>query len=79
MALKEAVSTARLALEERSRTHTPLEWAETQNILGNALIRLADLDQTDVASLQEAVLAYRAAIQLYETSHLPLAWAGSQK
>ena len=35
--LEEAVAAYRAALEERTRERVPLDWAATQNNLGNAL------------------------------------------
>ena len=35
--LEEAVAAYRAALEERTRERVPLDWAMTQNNLGNAL------------------------------------------
>ncbi|MBN9346942.1 MAG: hypothetical protein J0I48_12200 [Devosia sp.] len=40
--LEEAVAAFRLALEERSRERVPLDWATTQNNLGNALKTLGE-------------------------------------
>ena len=39
--LEEAVAAYRAALEERTRERVPLDWAMTQNNLGNALLSWA--------------------------------------
>ncbi|MEP0941210.1 MAG: tetratricopeptide repeat protein [Rhizobiaceae bacterium] len=60
--LEEAVAAFRAALEERTRDRVPLDWAATQNNLGNALSSHGDRDG-DAARLEEAVVAYRAALE----------------
>ena len=60
--LKEAVRAYRLALEEQSRDRVPLEWARTQNNLGNALSILGERE-SGTARLKEAIAAYRAALE----------------
>ena len=40
--LEEAVAAYRAALSERTRERVPLDWAQTQNNLGNALLRLGE-------------------------------------
>ena len=63
----------RAALEERTRERVPLEWAGTQNNLGNALQRLGERE-SGTARLEEAVAAYRVALE--ETrERVPLEWA----
>jgi hypothetical protein len=60
--LEEAVTGFRAALEERTRERVPLDWALTQNNLGNALWKLGDRESR-TARLEEVVTAYRAALQ----------------
>ena len=52
MRLKEAVRAYRAALEEPIRERVPLDWAETQTKLGNALVLLGDYGNGE-ARLQE--------------------------
>ena len=60
--LEEAVAAYRAALEERTRERVPLDWAMTQNNLGNALRTLGERE-SGTARLEEAVAAYRAALE----------------
>jgi hypothetical protein len=55
----------------------PLEWAGTQNILGNALARLGERE-SGTARLEEAVAAYRDALKEYTRERVPLDWAVTQ-
>ena len=48
----------RAALKERTRDRVPLDWATTQNNLGNALETLGDRE-SGTARLEEAVVAGR--------------------
>ena len=79
--LREAVTAYRAALQERTRDRVPLDWAATQNRLGNALMLLSgfglwDLDEK--ALLAQAVEAYRAALQERTRDRVPLDWAATQ-
>ncbi len=58
--LEEAVAAFREALEERTRVRVPLDWATTQNNLGNALATLGERTE-DVLKLKEARDAIAAA------------------
>ncbi len=60
-ALLVAVAAYRAALTEWTRERVPLDWAMTQNNLGNALLRLGERE-SGTARLEEAVAAYRAAL-----------------
>ena len=62
MRLEEAVAAYRAALEERTRTRVPLDWAATQNNLGNALRTLGERE-SGTSRLEEAVAAFRAALE----------------
>ena len=53
----------RAALEERTRERVvPLQWAMTQNNLGNALSTLGGRE-SGTECLEQAVVAYRAALE----------------
>ena len=56
--LEEAIAAYREALKDRTRERLPLEWAGTQNNLGNALAILG-ARKTGTAHLDEAGTAYR--------------------
>jgi hypothetical protein len=49
------------ALLERTRERVPLDWAMTQNNLGNALAALGERE-SGTATLERAVEAYEAAL-----------------
>ena len=68
--LDEAVAAYREALKERTRERVPLEWAMTQNNLGNALRTLGERE-SGTARLDEAVAAYRAALKEYDPRARP--------
>ena len=74
--LEDAVAAYRAALEERTRERVPLQWAETQANLGNALGRLGERE-SGTAKLEEAVAAYRAALEERTRERVPLDWAAS--
>ena len=61
--LQEAVDAYRAALQERTRERVPLDWATTQNNLGNALFSLA-VRTHDRAKLEEARRAVNAAFEV---------------
>lgn len=67
----------RAALEEYTRERTPLDWAATQNNLGNALSLLGAWE-SGTARLEEAVAAYRAALEEWTREPAPLRWARTQ-
>jgi tetratricopeptide (TPR) repeat protein len=52
----------------------PLDWATTQNNLGNALWRLGERSDSR-ARLEQAVSAYRAALEVWTREAVPLGWA----
>src|SRR5215217_3902517 len=77
-ALKAAVLIYRdeaLPLVPRSRA--PLDWAVTQNSLGEAAWRLGEREP-DSVRLKEAVVAFRAALKEYTRELHPLDWATAQ-
>lgn len=63
-ALLNAIAVWRKTLELRPRERVPLDWATTQNNLGNALFRLGERE-SGTARLHEAVAAYRAALEVF--------------
>ena len=67
----------RAALEEWTRERVPLDWAMTQNNLGNALRTLGERE-SGTARLEEAVAAYRAALEERTRDRVPLDWAMTQ-
>ena len=75
--LEEAVAAYRAALEEQTRERVPLDWATTQNNLGNALWTLGERE-SGTARLEEAVAAYRAALEEQTRERVPLDWATTQ-
>ena len=75
-ALREAVSAFRQALTVITRERVPLDWATTQNNLGNTLRVLGE--RGDDAALNDAVTAYREALTVCTRERVPLAWAMTQ-
>jgi tetratricopeptide (TPR) repeat protein len=63
-ALLVAIAICRELLKERTPERTPLDWAMTQNNLGNALAALGERE-SGTARLQEAVAAYDAALSVF--------------
>jgi tetratricopeptide (TPR) repeat protein len=57
------VTAYREALKEYTRERVPLQWAMTQNNLGNALTRLGERE-SGTARLEQAVEAYHAALEV---------------
>ena len=60
-----------------TRERVPLDWAMTQNNLGNALWTLGERE-SGTARLEEAVAAYRAALEERTRERVPLEWATTQ-
>ncbi|MEX2264131.1 MAG: tetratricopeptide repeat protein, partial [Bryobacteraceae bacterium] len=75
--LEEAVAAFREMLREWTRERVPLDWAMTQNNLGNALGRLGERE-SGTARLGEAVAAYREALREWTRERTPLDWAMTQ-
>jgi tetratricopeptide (TPR) repeat protein len=61
----------------RPRDAFPLEWAATQNDLGDALSMLGSRE-SGTGKLTEAVAAYRAALEEWTRERVPLDWARTQ-
>ena len=76
-ALRRAIHASRRALLEYTRERVPLQWATTQNNLGNALRTLGERE-SGTARLEEAVAAYRAALEERTRERVPLDWAMTQ-
>ena len=62
---------------ERTRERVPLDWATTQNNLGNAL-QMLGWQEGGTARLEEAVTAYREALTELTRERAPLGWAVTQ-
>jgi tetratricopeptide (TPR) repeat protein len=76
-ALSEAIDVYRQALALAPRDRRPLDWAATQNNLGNALCKLGERESGTVR-LEEAVQAYEAALEVFTAARVPLDWATTQ-
>jgi tetratricopeptide (TPR) repeat protein len=76
-ALSEAIDVCRRCLALAPRSDRPLDWARTQNDLGNALVILGERESKP-ARLEEAVAAYREALQEFTRERVPLQWATAQ-
>ncbi|MGC2224530.1 MAG: tetratricopeptide repeat protein [Methylocella sp.] len=76
-ALTEAIDVYRRCLALAPRSDRPLDWAATQNNLGNALRKLGERE-SEAARLEEAVAAYREALQELTRERVPLQWAMAQ-
>ncbi|WP_373504248.1 caspase family protein [Aestuariivirga sp.] len=76
-ALMAAIEAYRAAQGQLSRDTDPVNWASTQNDLGNALQTLGSRE-SGATRLEEAVQAYRAALGERTRERLPLDWAMTQ-
>src|SRR4029077_13706009 len=77
VALAAAVERYRVLLTLQLREHVPLDWATTQDALGNTLRRLGARESGTVR-LEQAVAAYRAALQERTRGRVPLDWAATE-
>ena len=75
--LQVAIEIAREALKKFTRERGPLDWAMTQNNLGNALSTLGERE-TGTKRLLEAVEAYSSALKEWTRERNPLNWAMTQ-
>jgi len=75
--LRQAVDSYQSALIALPRERVPLDWAATQNNLGNALQTLGERE-SGTAGLEEAVAAYREALKEWTRERVPLDWAMTQ-
>ncbi|MFM7610492.1 MAG: hypothetical protein ACKO9A_16705, partial [Alphaproteobacteria bacterium] len=76
-ALAESIETHKQALALAPRDRVPLDWATTQNKLGNALWALG-AREAGTARLEEAVTAFREALKERTRDRVPLDWAMTQ-
>jgi hypothetical protein len=60
-----------------TRERVPLQWATTQNNLGNALLRLGERE-SGTERLEESVAACREALEEMTRERVPLQWATTQ-
>ena len=72
-----AIAFYKKALTIWTRESVPLDWARTQNNLGNALSTLGERE-SGTARLEEAVSAYGAALLEWTRERVPLLWAATQ-
>ena len=72
--LRETIRLCQALLLETHRDRVPLDWAMTQNSLGDAL-RVLGERESGTARLEEAVDAYRAALEEWTRERVPLDWA----
>jgi tetratricopeptide (TPR) repeat protein len=76
-ALRSSIEIRRHMLGEYTRARVPLDWAATQNNLGNALWRLGERE-SGTARLEEAVATFREALKERTRERVPLDWATTQ-
>ena len=76
-ALNRAIRAYRSSLIECTQENAPLDWARTQNNLGNALQELGSREN-NTSHLEEAVAAYRAALEEHTRERVPFDWAMAQ-
>jgi tetratricopeptide (TPR) repeat protein len=76
-ALEKAIDQLRSLARGLARDRFPLDWAMTQNNLGNALLALGER-QSGAARLEEAITAYRDALLEFTRDRVPLQWATAQ-
>ena len=65
------------ALKEITRERVPLDWAGTQNNLGNVLATLGARER-GTERLEQAVTAYTEALKEITRERVPLDWASTQ-
>lgn len=75
--LEQATAAYRSALEALPRQQAPLQWAETQNNLGNILVALGSREP-GTAHFEEAAAAFRAALEEWKRERVPQDWARAQ-
>ena len=76
-ALSSATEVCKRALADYPRERVPLDWAMTQNNLGNALATLGERE-SGTEKLEQAVAAYHAALEEWTRGRVPLLWAEAQ-
>jgi tetratricopeptide (TPR) repeat protein len=75
--IEEALKAIDSSLKYWDRDHTPLEWAQAQNDLGDVLVSLGRRE-AETATLERAVGAYREALKEWTRDRVPLDWARAQ-
>ncbi len=75
--LEQAVDAYTQALEVFTRDGAPLQWAVTQNNLGNVHLILGERESSPVR-LEQAVDAYTQALEVYTCEDAPFQWAMTQ-
>jgi len=75
--LRSAIERYNRLLELQPRERAPLEWATTQDKLGNALSTLG-MRESGSARLEEAVVAFRDALKERARERAPHQWAATQ-
>ena len=77
---RQSISILRQILDGYPRAQRPIEWAQLQSSLGDALMGLYDLDPKSGAqyAVQSAV-AYRASLEELTLEHDPLVWAEAKQ
>jgi len=75
-ALHEAMGILQASLSVIDRTRDPLDWAATQNSLGETLFKLGQHEGPD--HFDKAVAAYSAALEEYTCERVPDRWAKTQ-
>ena len=76
-ALRGSIEVYGRVLAEYPRSQAPLDWAATQNDLGNTLETLGERE-SGTARLNDSVAAYRAALEERTRERVPLDWAMTQ-
>ncbi|WP_287267312.1 tetratricopeptide repeat protein [Moorena sp. SIO3A2] len=65
-----------MALEVRTREAFPIDWAMTQNNLGNAYLeRITD---QKAQNLEDAIACYQLALSVFTREAFPIDWAMTQ-
>ena len=77
VSLRDSIRIYYQILPKITRERVPLDWAMTQNNLGNALATLGERE-SGTARLEEAIAAYRAALEERTRERVPLDWAMTQ-
>ena len=75
--LTESLAAFRAALEVRTRSRAPADWAETQYEMGATLLALGELE-SDIEQLKAASAAFRESLRVYNRQKNPEAWGKNQ-
>ena len=75
--LEKTVAICMEILQERTRERVPLDWAMTQNNLGNVLTSMEEREN-NTDRLKQAVAAYTEALKERTRERVPLDWAMTQ-